>query len=98
VGENGVRSCDDESGCGDGLRVVRFEFVTGHLPADKGVERKVIIQTADDEVSIMMGGGPVRITFLSVAVRLWRHLEPMARPTFPIMRAGQQLIDERCDG
>ena len=98
VSEFGVRSSHDEAGGGNRLRVVRLEFVAGQLPAHERVERKVVIQAADDEVAKVMRGGPVRVALLSIAVGVAHHVEPMARPAFPVMRAGEELIDERRHG
>ena len=94
VGKHSVRPRDDEAGRGNGPWIVRFKFVAGELPAHDGVERKVVIQTADDEVAKMMGRAPVCIAFLSIAVGVTHHIEPVTRPAFPVMRAGQELIDE----
>src|SRR5688572_30726180 len=44
----------------------------------------------------MKGSRPVLVPFLAVAVRVARHIQPMARPAFAVMRAGQEVVNQGC--
>ena len=93
--QNGVCPGHNETGGGDCERIVRFKFITGQLPAHKRVERQIVIEAADNEIAIMVRRGAVRVAFLSIAIGVANHVQPMPRPAFSVMRAGQQFIDQR---
>ena len=84
-----MRPGHDEAGGGDGLRIVRRQFIAGELPAHKGVEREIVVQAVDDEVTEMPGRGTVVVALLPVAVGEACDVEPVPRPALPVLRAGQ---------
>ncbi len=98
-----VRNHAQEAGCRK--RFDRFgghvfegplhQLVSGELLLDEAIEGFVGVERADDVVSEVVGPGAGRVCFaVAVAVGVAGDVEPVAAPTLPVMRGGQQPFDE----
>ncbi len=68
--------------------------VAGDLQAHELIVRHVGIERLDDEIAIVIGVGPVPVERVAVALGETGQVEPVPRPAFAVMRAGQQAVDQ----
>ena len=52
----------------EGQRVVRGELVAGNLPLHEGVEGQILVEGLNDEVAVVVGGGPVIVVLETVTL------------------------------
>ena len=81
-----------ETGCGDGVRVVRKQNVSGNLLRDEAGVRFVLIERAYHVVAIRPGVFANRVLIVAVGLGVMNHIQPVPRPALPVARARKQLI------
>ena len=82
-------AADDEAG-----RFIHAERVAGELLEDEAIERLVFVERADDVVAIRPRVPARGVGFEAVRFREADDVEPMARPTFSLLRRGEQPFDQ----
>ena len=85
-----------ESQRGDWTVVVtKWQFIGGDLLNDELVIRQIFIERADDVIAIGVRIRKARFFVaadVTLGVRVTRHVEPMPRPTFAVLRRGEETI------
>ena len=79
-------------------RPFSLELVGGKLEHQKTVVGEVFVQRRDDPVAINPGMRPVLFLAgidIALRVRITRHVEPMPRPVFSVLRRRERLINDR---
>ena len=71
------------------------QFVTGQLLTNELIVRLVFVERLDHVVAILPGVGLDAIAFEGIGFGVANQVEPMASPTFAVVRRLQQLIDQR---
>src|SRR5262249_32766121 len=71
-----------------------FEFVPGQLLKDEPGVGFVLIEGPDDVVPVPPGVGDVIVMLIAGAVRVAHHIEPEPAPSLPVMRGGEQALDQ----
>src|SRR5690606_27210337 len=76
--------------------VTEVELVGGELLDDESVERKILVERADDVIAIRVGERILALRREDVAagVRVARDIEPMARPSVAVARRGEKALDD----
>ena len=69
------------------------KHVAGDLLDGERVERHVAVQRVDDPVAVLPHRAAV-VFFVAVGVRIAREVEPRARPSFAVVRRGEQSIHD----
>ena len=75
------------------LRGLRQQ-ITGDLLDGELIKGHVVIDRADDPVAVAPRIRPSAILFITIAVRVARHVQPVAAPAFAVAFGGQQAVDE----
>ena len=81
----------------DPIGIVRREQIAGQLQADEFVIGEIAIESGHDPVAVGPGVGPGQVAFEAVAFAEADHVEPVPGPTFAVMGARQQAIDQALD-
>src|SRR6185436_15256255 len=74
--------------------VLRQQFVAGQLHANELAVRHVLVQRANDPVTIVIGAGSKPVELVATAFRVSSGVEPMPRPFFAISGTFEQTIDD----
>ena len=90
----GEHAGGEEAGGRHRLPVIGSQFISGDLPVHELIERHVLVERADDEVAILIGGGTVGIVLESIGLGKARDVQPVARPALAIGGAGEQGVDQ----
>ena len=75
----------------------QFKVIGSQLLNDKLIERQILIERAHYIIAVGVGIGIDSIaTAKSVAarIRVSRHIQPMPRPAFTVMRRSQQTVNQ----
>ena len=75
-------------------RILRSQLVARQLPANKLIERHVVIECPDDKVPIVIGMRPIVILLKTKTLGKPRYIEPMPCPSLTKVGALKQPIDE----
>src|SRR5439155_19382421 len=86
-----VHAGRQEAGRLDRQVIVRLVLIAGDLPFDELVERQILVERRDDEIAIVIRGGPIVIVLEAVAFGEASQVEPVPAPAFAIVRTGEQL-------
>ena len=75
--------------------IAQIELIRCQLLDDEAVKRQVFVERSDDVIPVHPGPGEIllEIEHVALVVRVARHVQPMSRPAFAIVRRFQQLID-----
>jgi hypothetical protein len=76
------------------LGVVGLVLVARDLPPHEGRVRQVVVEGADHEVAVVVGGRPVGVRLQPVAVGVAGDVQPVPAPALAVVPAGQEPIDE----
>ena len=75
------------------FRVAGRQQVPGKLLHREHVERHVHVERSDHPIAVTPGERPARIFLVSIAVGVPRRVEPVASPSFAVVRRFQELVD-----
>ena len=84
----------EESGGGLGHRVGRFHLIARDLQFHEAVVGHVLIQRPDHKVAVVIGVASILIEGVAVALGEASKIEPVACPSFSVVRVGQESVDE----
>ena len=68
--------------------------IAGDVFADKGVVGKILIESADDVVAVLPGVELVVVVFVAIGFGEANEIEPVAAPSFAVVRGGEEAIDD----
>ena len=83
----GEGPCAEESGCHPSLWVVRLKFITGELPLSELVVGEIVIESADQEVAVVVSVWAIVVLFITEAFREADDIHPVACPAFTVFRS-----------
>ena len=91
------RTCDEKARRDDSIRRARRQDIACNLLARELIVGLVRIEALDHVIAVTPRVGTKLVALESLAFTEARDVEPMPRPTLPISRISQQLLDQDCD-
>src|SRR6202011_3427957 len=88
------RSQAVEAGGDQVFILLRRDLVAGELLEQEAVVGLVIVEGADDVISITPSLGAVRVVLETIGLGKADDIQPVLAPTLPIMRACQEALDQ----
>ena len=92
--QHGVVRPGDQEADSRGPFAPGLQHIPGQLHPGKLVIGQVIVESLDHPVPVGPGVAPGLVVFKTVALTVARHVQPVSRPTFSVMRGGQQAVDQ----
>ena len=90
-----VDAAAEIAGGDERLGIVGKQFVAGELLQHEAVVGLVGVEGVDDVVAITPGVGAVVVGLVAVAVGVADEVQPVARPAFAVVRAGEEVFTRR---
>ncbi len=88
-----VRSKAEETGGGEGFRIVGIKFVTSELFAEEAVVGFVFLKGANDVIAVAECFGSEAVDAVAVALCESDEVEPMAGPFYAMTRRVEEAVD-----
>ncbi len=82
----------------DHIRIVRSQLIAGQLLDDKPIIGLIAVKRPDHIIAIGPGVGPIGILLEPIRLGIPNQIKPMPAPSFAIVRAGQQPVDQSLIG
>src|SRR5690606_15406509 len=89
-----MRTSHQEAGGGLNVEVSRGELVAGELLQDHAVKGLVLIEGANDPITVRPSGLAQVVLFVPVALAKARDVEPVPAPALAVGGRGEQAGDE----